>query len=171
MEDTKGLPMGPMEEDPGRFVETDGIPRRFVEYAHQAIEFVRQDCERSTGIRLPDPTTRWFDYNPLATPSDGRTTDFALRVLNISPIDSQLSGKLSWDIGRGELDPIIWLKADLSPNEVVIVAAHEARHLWQTRDDSLSCHSHEDDEKDAYKYCDDRKGELLQIVKPLDGEG
>ncbi len=117
----------------------------------EALEAVAKD------LRLPRMRVRWFK----GARGDWDDTDAALYALS-SRIRSSLHGAAVSAVEP----PVIWLRATLKPAVAALLAAHEARHVWQERtlaeDDRRRWHV-PTSERDADEYA--RDGALPAALK------
>lgn len=116
------------------------VPRATRAAVAETLDAVRRD------LRLPRMQVRWFR----GARAYWDLTDAALCALS-SRIRPGLKGALVPAIDP----PVIWMRATLRPGIAALVAAHEARHLWQQRtleaDDRRSWHV-PTSERDADEY-------------------
>lgn len=106
----------------------------------EALEAVARD------LRLPRMRVRWFK----GARGYWDDADAALYALS-----SKIRPRLLGAAVSGVEPPVIWLRATLKPAVAALLAAHEARHVWQER--TLSEHDrrrwHEPtSERDADEY-------------------
>jgi len=103
-----------------REVMPDDVEPKAREASYKMMTFVKQNLE------LEDIGLRWFRWKR-GTPSENLGDDHDLLWLNNQPTGTQaiaLPGPV----------PLIWIRANLSPNYAAMQVANWSRRLWQWRE-------------------------------------